>query len=87
MRIFLVMGTRPQIIKSVPIIQEAIRRGVKLQIVHTGQHYDYNVSDASLRISAIRDYDAIISKMKTIKKPYYYGGAGRRITECIIGFK
>ena len=45
MRIFLVAGTRPQIIKSVPVIQEANRRGVELQIVHTGQHYDYNMSD------------------------------------------
>ena len=44
MRVALVIGTRPQIIKSAPIIREAVRRGVELDVVHTGQHYDYELS-------------------------------------------
>ena len=44
MRVALVIGTRPQIIKSAPIIKEAGRRGVGLDVVHTGQHYDYELS-------------------------------------------
>jgi len=44
MRVVLVIGTRPQIIKSAPIIKEALRRGVELDVVHTGQHYDYELS-------------------------------------------
>ena len=44
MRVALVIGTRPQIIKSAPIIKEAIRRGLGLDVVHTGQHYDYELS-------------------------------------------
>lgn len=44
MCIFLVVGTRPQIIKSIPVIQEALKQGVDLKIVHTGQHYDYLLS-------------------------------------------
>jgi len=44
MRVALVVGTRPQIIKSAPIIKEAARRGVELDVVHTGQHYDYEMS-------------------------------------------
>ena len=44
MRVALVIGTRPQIIKSVPIIMEAVRRGLGLDVVHTGQHYDYELS-------------------------------------------
>jgi UDP-N-acetylglucosamine 2-epimerase len=44
MRVALVIGTRPQIIKSAPIIKEAGKRGLELDVVHTGQHYDYELS-------------------------------------------
>ena len=44
MRVALVIGTRPQIIKSAPIIKEADRRGLELDVIHTGQHYDYEMS-------------------------------------------
>jgi UDP-N-acetylglucosamine 2-epimerase len=44
MRVALVIGTRPQVIKSAPIIREAVGRGVGLDVVHTGQHYDYGLS-------------------------------------------
>ena len=42
MRVALVIGTRPQIIESAPIIHAAKDFPVvELLIVHTGQHYDY----------------------------------------------
>ncbi len=45
MKLMLVLGARPQIIKSAPIIREALRKSeIELQIVHTGQHYDYEMS-------------------------------------------
>ena len=44
MRTVIVLGTRPQIIKSAPIIKEAGRRGLELDVIHTGQHYDYELS-------------------------------------------
>jgi UDP-N-acetylglucosamine 2-epimerase (non-hydrolysing) len=44
MTIALIVGTRPQIIKSVPVMQEAIRQGLQIHLIHTGQHYDYNLS-------------------------------------------
>jgi len=41
----LVVGARPQIIKSAPIVHEARKRGeIELQLVHTGQHYDFEMS-------------------------------------------
>lgn len=43
-RVALVVGPWPQIIKSAPIIREAVRRGLQLDVVHTGQHYDYGLS-------------------------------------------
>jgi len=41
----LVIGARPQIIKSAPIIHEASKDAeIEFQIVHTGQHYDFEMS-------------------------------------------
>jgi len=45
MKLALIVGARPQIIKSASIIHEAIKNPeVKLYIIHTGQHYDYVMS-------------------------------------------
>ena len=45
MRIALVIGTRPQIIKSAPIIHATLGRPeFNLDVIHTGQHYDYQMS-------------------------------------------
>lgn len=41
MKLVFVLGTRPEIIKMVPIIQECKKRKVEHFILHTGQHYDY----------------------------------------------
>ncbi|MDH5462146.1 MAG: UDP-N-acetylglucosamine 2-epimerase (non-hydrolyzing) [Candidatus Bathyarchaeota archaeon] len=41
----LVIGARPQIIKSAPIVHEASKDAeVEFQLVHTGQHYDFEMS-------------------------------------------
>ena len=43
MKIAVVVGTRPEIIKMSPIIRECERRSVNFFILHTGQHYSYNM--------------------------------------------
>jgi len=43
-RIAIVLGTRPEIIKLSPIIKELGIRRIPFYIVHTGQHYDHNLS-------------------------------------------
>ncbi len=45
MRVAVVVGTRPEIIKMSPIIRELGDRGLNFDVVHTGQHYDHEVSD------------------------------------------
>jgi len=44
MKISMVIGTRPDIIKSYPIINEIQKRGHELVIIYTGQHYSDNMS-------------------------------------------
>ncbi|NJE10103.1 non-hydrolyzing UDP-N-acetylglucosamine 2-epimerase [Thermococcus sp. MAR1] len=39
-----IFGTRPEIIKLVPVIRAFERRGVNPFLIHTGQHYDYEMS-------------------------------------------
>jgi UDP-N-acetylglucosamine 2-epimerase (non-hydrolysing) len=41
--ISIVLGTRPEIIKMTPIIKECQARDLDFQIVHTGQHYSYDM--------------------------------------------
>jgi UDP-N-acetylglucosamine 2-epimerase (non-hydrolysing) len=43
MRIAVVLGTRPEIIKMAPVIRECRRRGVDHFVLHTGQHYSYGM--------------------------------------------
>lgn len=57
MHFCLVVGTRPQIIKSQPIIREILARNSKLTLIHTGQHYDYQMSKVFFKELKIRDPD------------------------------
>jgi UDP-N-acetylglucosamine 2-epimerase (non-hydrolysing) len=43
MKIAIVLGTRPEIIKMSPIIRECERRQVPFYLLHTGQHYSYEM--------------------------------------------
>ena len=43
MKIAIVLGTRPEIIKMSPVIRECERLALDYFILHTGQHYSYNM--------------------------------------------
>ena len=43
MRIAIIVGTRPEIIKMSPIIRECELLNLEYLILHTGQHYSYNM--------------------------------------------
>jgi UDP-N-acetylglucosamine 2-epimerase (non-hydrolysing) len=43
MQIFIILGTRPEIIKMSPIIRECQKRHLNFSILHTNQHYSQNL--------------------------------------------
>ncbi|MDG7006930.1 MAG: UDP-N-acetylglucosamine 2-epimerase (non-hydrolyzing) [Nitrososphaerota archaeon] len=40
----IIVGTRPQIIKSAPVYHAFVEKGIECDIVNTGQHYDYEMN-------------------------------------------
>ncbi|MEN4017513.1 MAG: UDP-N-acetylglucosamine 2-epimerase (non-hydrolyzing) [Methanobacterium sp.] len=45
MKIAVIIGTRPEIIKIAPVIDEMEKRNIEYVLIHTGQHYDHQMSD------------------------------------------
>jgi UDP-GlcNAc3NAcA epimerase len=45
MRILHIVGARPQFIKLAPLYNEMSAAGLRSSILHTGQHFDHNMSD------------------------------------------
>ncbi len=48
-QVLTIVGARPQFIKAAVVSHELARRGVDEALVHTGQHYDYNMSETFFR--------------------------------------
>jgi len=40
----IIVGTRPQIIKTQTVVNSLLKNGFRVKIIHTGQHYDYKLS-------------------------------------------
>ncbi|MCG7850490.1 MAG: UDP-N-acetylglucosamine 2-epimerase, partial [ANME-2 cluster archaeon] len=43
MKLAIILGTRPEIIKMSPVIRECEHKNLDYFILHTGQHYSYNM--------------------------------------------
>jgi len=43
MKIAVVLGTRPEIVKMSPVIRSCSERSIGFSIIHTGQHYSYEM--------------------------------------------
>src|SRR4051795_604364 len=57
MRVLSVVGTRPNLMKTAPVVAALERRGVDQVLVHTGQHYDEAMSDVFFRDLGMRAPD------------------------------
>ncbi len=49
MKIVTVLGARPQFIKAAPVSSALVKAGIEERIVHTGQHFDDNMSEVFFR--------------------------------------
>lgn len=57
MKIAFIIGTRPEIIKMSPLIDEVDKRGIDYILVHTGQHYDFEMSQQFFQDLELREPD------------------------------
>src|SRR5690242_15941493 len=48
-KILTIMGARPQFIKAAPVSAALAARGIEEVLVHTGQHFDDNMSSVFFR--------------------------------------
>ncbi len=76
MRIITVLGARPQFIKAAPLCRALSEAGVEEVLVHTGQHYDANMSE-------------IFFKEMDIPTPKFHlgvgsGGHGKQTGEMLV---
>lgn len=54
MKLISLIGARPQIIKEAILNKEFEKKGIKEILVHSGQHYDFNMSDVFFKVLNIR---------------------------------
>src|SRR6185436_17169733 len=57
-RVVSVVGARPQFIKAAPVEKELRKAGYEVTLVHTGQHYDYGMSQVFFEEMGISNPDA-----------------------------
>lgn len=57
MKVMIIIGTRPEIIKMAPVLQELENRGHEVVFVYTGQHYSSEMSDIFFNDLELREPD------------------------------
>ena len=65
MKIAIVLGTRPEIIKMSPVIRECEKCGLDFCILHMGQHYSFEMDRVffkNLKLPALRHNCDIIQE-------------------------
>ena len=55
-----IVGNRPQFIKLAPLYHELEREGYEQCIIHSGQHYDENMSDVFFEELGIPDRKSVV---------------------------
>ncbi len=63
MKLAIVIGTRPEIIMATPIVEELKKRKVDHCVIHSGQHYDFEMAKVFFNIS-IKEPDYFLDVVK-----------------------
>jgi len=57
MKLAIVVGTRPEIVKMAPVVRAAVARGLRPLLVHTGQHYSFELDEVFFRELGLPEAD------------------------------
>jgi len=60
LKIAIILGTRPEIIKMSPVIRECERLGLDYFILHSGQHYSYEMDQVFFEQLGLADAEYIV---------------------------
>ena len=63
MKVGIIVGTRPEIVKMAPVVRACAARRVPFVLIHTGQHYSYEL-------------DGIFFEQLALPKPHVNLGVG-----------
>ena len=58
--ILVVVGARPNFVKVAPVVEGLDRLGVRVRLLHTGQHYDEALSDAFFTTLGLPEPDVFL---------------------------
>ncbi len=62
MKVAVLIGTRPGIIKMSPLVHETNQRGLEPVVIHSGQHYSSNMDDKIMEDVGLHDLDYHIQR-------------------------
>lgn len=77
--ILTVLGARPQFVKAAVLSREFINAGIKEEILHTGQHYDHNMSQVF--------FEELGLPGATLNLNIGSGSHGQQTAEMLIGIE
>jgi UDP-N-acetylglucosamine 2-epimerase (non-hydrolysing) len=86
MSLAITTGTRPEIIKQSPVMRLLDSTGIDYKFIHTGQHYDYEMSVKFIEEFGLRkpDYNIVLS---SLEPPVQVSEIMQKLTYCFQDFE
>lgn len=81
-----ILGTRPETIKLYPLIK-AFKRKFKIHIVHTGQHYDYNMQGQFFKDLGIKPDFFLNLNTKKYKRKTFIQKLSKKLSKLFLYLK
>ena len=75
-KVVIIVGTRPQIIKSAPVFKAFERTSVDCSIINTGQHYDYEMNRSFFEELHLPEPETNLAIEPDLRANRYRGSSG-----------